>query len=167
VRFDDAKNRIGRFGATDTFEATLMAEIVKCEAGISLCGAEFAMPAKSELRDDLRIDLSRRGWLSSGNALIPCVIENMSTQGFFILSNTTFPVGAVIDLCCELFPQQFLQCRIEVVRIADSCMGAKIVEINACALNLSRQFIEERYLLGAWTKNRPVSGDTEPDEAAE
>ena len=142
-----------------------MAEIVKWEAGIALCGAEFAVPAKLELRDDLRIELGRRGWLSSGGTTIPCVIENISTQGFFIMSTTTYPVGAVVDLKCELFPQRFLQCRIEVVRIADSCMGARIVEINAYARNLCRQFIEERYLLAAWTKLRPVSDESESDEA--
>lgn len=141
-----------------------MAELVKCEAGIGLCGAEFAVTPKSDLRDELRLPINRHGWLTSGDALLPCLIENMSTQGFFIMSNTTFPVGAVVGLRCELYPNRFLQCGIEIVHVTDSCMGAKIVEINANALNLCRLFIEENYFLCMMTRPPRTNDDSQSDE---
>jgi len=142
-----------------------MAEMVRCEAGVALCGAEFAEPPKRDLREEFRIPLRRNGWLSSSDTWVPCIIENVSAQGFLIMSNTTFPAGAVVVLKCELFPQRFLQCRIQVVHITDTCMGVKIIEMNGYAFAIFREFFEEYYAKVAAAKVPLISDDADPDES--
>ena len=141
-----------------------MAEMVRCEAGVALCGAEFAEPPKRDLREEFRILLRRSGWLSSGDTWVPCIIENVSAQGFLIMSNTTFPAGTIVGLKCELFPKRFLRCGIQVVHITDTCMGAKIVEMNGYALYLFREFFEDYYAKVAAAKIPLISDDSDSDE---
>ena len=141
-----------------------MAEMVRCESGVALCGAEFAAPPKRDQRDDFRVPLGRSGWLSFGDTWVPCIIENMNTNGFLVMSNTTFPAGAVVVLRCELFPQRFLQCGIQVVHITDTCMGVKMVEMNAYAHNICREFFEEYYAAVAAAKIPLISDDADLDE---
>lgn len=140
-----------------------MGELVKCEAGITLCGAEFASPPKGDLREDSRIQIRLRGWLAVGDRMLPCLIENMSTQGFLLMSTTTFAAGTVMGLKCALHSERYLQCTIRIAHVTDCCMGAQIVDISAHNLSLCREVIAEYYLSSASRMLRAESDEPDPD----
>jgi hypothetical protein len=103
--------------------------------------------AKADSRTEKRINQGRRGTLTASGASTPCVIQDMSTRGFLIMSTKPFDVGQVAQLKSELYPGQVLTCDIEVRHVTDEgcCLGTRIVEISPAASNLCRQFIEEHY----------------------
>jgi hypothetical protein len=100
---------------------------------------------KSDLRAEPRIPHSRRATLTAAGATAPCLIQDFSTNGFLIMCTKPFTVGDVLELKAELYPERFLECKIEVRHITDMCLGTKVVEISDTALKLCRQFIEEHY----------------------
>ena len=75
--------------------------------------------------------------ISEGLATV--LIENMSTQGFLIMSNGRACCRRGHGTECELYPERILQCSIEVTHVTDSCMGTKIVQISGYAANLCRE----------------------------
>ena len=101
--------------------------------------------AKAEARAEPRLAHSRKGTLTLGGISSACLVQDVSTKGFLIMSSKPFKVGDVLDLRCELFPAQMLECKIEVRHITDDCLGTRIVEITEAAARLCRQFIEEHY----------------------
>lgn len=102
---------------------------------------------KLELRAEVRVPITHRGTLISPSMPIPCLIQEFSTKGFLIMCTSKFQVGDILELKCELYPERFLQCKIEVRHINDDCLGTKIVEASDAALMLCRQFIEEHFSL--------------------
>jgi len=102
---------------------------------------------KPELRAELRVPITHRGALAVPGAWIPCLIQNFSSIGLLIMCNKELSVGEVLGLKCELYPERFLQCKVEVRHITDMCLGTKIVEINNDGLTLCRQFLDEHYIL--------------------
>src|ERR1700681_3501875 len=81
-------------------------------------------------REEPRIDLSRRATLLVGGGSVPCLLQNFSSKGFFIISNQQFAVGQFVDLKCELYSNRFVRCRVEVKHISETCAGAKIMSIS-------------------------------------
>ena len=102
---------------------------------------------KPDLRAELRIPITHRGALAVPDAWVPCLIENVSSVGFLIMCSKKFTVGEVLELKCALYPERFLQCKVEVRHITDMCVGTKIVEINNDGIALYRQFLDEHYIL--------------------
>jgi len=102
---------------------------------------------KPDLRAELRAPITHRGTLVVPGAWIPCLIQNFSSKGFLIMCNKEPSVGEVLGLKCELYPERFLQCKVEVRHITDMCLGTKIIEINDDGLTLCRQFLDEYYSL--------------------
>lgn len=102
---------------------------------------------KSELRAELRVPITRRGTLGVPSAWFPCLIQDFSSKGFQIMSTTKFHVGDILELKCELYPERFLHCKIEVRHINDDCLGTKIVEVTEEGSKLCRQFIDEHISL--------------------
>jgi hypothetical protein len=106
---------------------------------------------KANLRAELRVAISKKGTLVGPGAWIPCLIQDISSNGFLIICdrNRTIGeipevVGEILELKCELYPEKFLQCKVEVRHITDMCLGTKIVEIGDAELSLCRQFIDEQ-----------------------
>lgn len=81
------------------------------------------------------------------SASYPCLIQEFSSKGFLIMSNVKAQLGDKLELKCELYPERFLQCKVEVRHITDMCVGTKIVEINDDGFTLYRQFLDEHYIL--------------------
>ena len=79
---------------------------------------------------------------------MPCLLQNFSSKGFFIISNQQFAVGQFLDLKCELYPGKFVHCRVEVKHIAETCVGTKILSISEEGRALLQQFLQEYY----WSK---------------
>lgn len=70
------------------------------------------------------------------------MIEDMSTKGFLIITTIKLGVGVVLELKCELFPGQVLQCMVEVRHVSDDCVGTMIVKISDEGISLCRKFID-------------------------
>jgi hypothetical protein len=100
-----------------------------------------------ERREEPRIELSRRATLLIGGISDPCLLQNFSSKGFFIISNREFVAGQLLDLKCELYPKQFLHCRVQVKHISDTCVGTKIVNISGEGRILLQEFLQEYYSL--------------------
>src|SRR2546423_8217230 len=101
----------------------------------------------SERRTERRIKVSRRATLVDGANASPCLIEDFSSKGFFIISNYQFSVGQILELKCEVYPQKTLECKIEIRHINDTCLGTMIVDISKEGSALLEQFLQEYYSL--------------------
>ena len=101
--------------------------------------------AKAEGRKEPRLPHSRKGTLTLGAASCACLVQDVSTKGFLIMSTKPFKVGDILDLKCELFPGKMLECKIEVRHITDDCLGTRISDISDAAARLCQQFVEEHY----------------------
>lgn len=100
-----------------------------------------------DLRAERRVALSRRATLLAGNASFPCLLQDASSTGFFIISNQRHFVGQVLELKCEIYPERFLSCKIEIRHISDTCMGTRIAEISPAGTALLQQILQEYYSL--------------------
>ena len=98
-----------------------------------------------ELRAEARVSVSQRGTLNSGDTWFPCLIENMSENGNFIVSNRELTVGQVLKFKCELFPGKLHNCKIEIRHVNDTSSGIKITEIDKTGINLRQLFLQEQY----------------------
>ena len=81
-----------------------------------------------ERRQERRVAVSRRATLVDGATSSPCLLQDISTGGFFIISNQTYFVGQVLELKCELYPDRILHCKIATRRgtaRAAPCAGAR------------------------------------------
>ena len=61
------------------------------------------------------------------------------------MSNRELPVGQVLEYRCELFPGQFLDCKLEVMHVDDTRLGTKIKEIEKNGTNLCQSYLEEEF----------------------
>ena len=110
-----------------------------------------------ELRAEARIPVREKGSLSAGSlstgtldtgdAWFPCVVKDMSDNGFLILCSKELSVGQVLDFRCELFPEKTLNCKIEIRHISSSGMGTKITEIEKRGSGLIELYLQEQYSL--------------------
>jgi hypothetical protein len=98
-----------------------------------------------ELRAERRFPVSLRGTLNAGEAPFPCLVENMSEKGFFIVSGREHSVGQSLDFRCALFPEKFLECKLEVRHVSDDGVGTKIVNIDRKSTDLCHLYLQEQY----------------------
>ena len=96
-----------------------------------------------DLRVETRLAVTKRGSLRSEGSWSPCLIMDMSETGILLMSNREFPVGKIIDFKCELFPDQHLECKLEVRHVKDTEVGAKIVEIDSEGNRLVQLYLQE------------------------
>ena len=99
---------------------------------------------KPELRSEQRVSVSCRGTLSLGDTSAPCFIQNMCSRGFLIKFTKQLPVGQVLQLKCELYPDRAVECKVQVRHVNADCLGAKVIEISDDGKILCRQFLEEQ-----------------------
>ena len=105
-----------------------------------------------ELRAEARIPVREKGLLSAGsvntgNAWFPCVVQDMSDNGFLILCSKDLSVGQVLEFRCQLFPEKTLNCKIEVRHISPAGMGTKVTEIDGRGTGLIQLYLQEQYSL--------------------
>ena len=107
----------------------------------------------SEVRTFSRITVTRRGVLTAwddASALttldkrFPCLIQDISHGGFLLLCIEQFSVGQVLNFSCELLPEQVLECKIKVMHVGDSIIGAKIVDIDDRGIELCQLFLGDQ-----------------------
>ena len=105
-----------------------------------------------ELRAEARIPVKEKGVLSAGSlgtedAWFPCVVQDMSDNGFLILCSQEVTVGQILDFKCQLFPEKTLSCKIEVKHISPAGVGTKITEIDTRGTSLLQLYLQEQYSL--------------------
>lgn len=103
--------------------------------------------SRPDLRAEPRISVSCRGTLRLGETSAPCFIQNMCSRGFLIRSSKDLPVGKVLHLRCELYPERTVECKVEVRHVNRECLGARVLEISEDGRILCRQFLEEQHAL--------------------
>lgn len=99
----------------------------------------------TELRAELRVAVTRRGALTAGGESFPCVVQDMSDSGFLLMCTRPLIIGQTLQFRCELFPDQILECMIEVVHIGESGVGTKIIEIDESGAKLVQLFLQEHF----------------------
>ena len=100
-----------------------------------------------EQREEVRVPITRRGLLGAPTASHPCLIQDLSSKGLLLMSTVKAQLGDQLALKCELYPERFLECKVEVRHIHDDCLGIMIVEVSDASLALYRQFIDEHVSL--------------------
>ncbi|MDH5535688.1 MAG: PilZ domain-containing protein [Betaproteobacteria bacterium] len=100
---------------------------------------------KAELRGEVRVAVSGRGKLNSGDSWNTCLLSDMSDNGFLLISTQEPEVGQVLDFRCELFPGQILECKVEVRHVSDAGVGTKITEIDEKGAKLCQLYLQEQY----------------------
>jgi hypothetical protein len=101
-------------------------------------------PTGIELRTEPRVPVSFSGTLTTDGTSAPCLIQNMCTRGFLIKADAALPVGHCVHLRCELYPHQFIECKVQVRHVNRQCLGAKVIEIGDVERHLCLQFLEEQ-----------------------
>src|SRR5260370_357450 len=66
----------------------------------------------TELRAEPRIPVTLHGTLTLDDKSAPCVIQNMCRKGFLIKLSKQLPVGHVLRLRCELYPERVVECTV-------------------------------------------------------
>jgi len=110
--------------------------------------------------------VTRKGVLTAGHDPLAltsleerftCLIQDMSLRGFLLLCTEPFSVGQVLDFSCELLPDQLLECKVEVVHVGDSVVGAKIIEIDDNGIELCQSFLFDQFSTRGQKSIGPVS----------
>ena len=99
----------------------------------------------NEQRAEPRISVSRRGTLKSGEIWFPCLVQDMSKKGFFLVSSREHSVGQSLEFRCAFFPEKHLECKLEVRHVNEMGVGAKITEIDPKGLELCQLVLQEEY----------------------
>ncbi|MGZ4853282.1 MAG: PilZ domain-containing protein [Halobacteriota archaeon] len=116
---------------------------------------------RPERRKEQRLALSRRAQLISDAGIRQCLLQDISSGGFLILTNERYASGEVLELACELYPQQVISCKIQVRHVDDTCIGTLIVDISPQAASLLGRFLEEHN--SQKLKDRPQSAGDDLD----
>jgi hypothetical protein len=96
-----------------------------------------------ELRRHVRDPISRRAQVSYEGSWVPCLIQDMSTEGFGIMCTRPFSVGQICELKCEPYPGKEFQCQFEIRHTGDSHLGVMITEIDDTGRNLCMQLMHD------------------------
>ena len=99
---------------------------------------------KPELRSEPRVPVSVRGTLRVGDEdAVPCHIQNMCSRGFLIRAAKELPVGRLLYLTCQLYPDACVECTVQVRHVNRDCLGAKVTEMSEAHQILCRKFLAE------------------------
>ena len=98
-----------------------------------------------EQRAEPRVPISRRGTLKSGEIWFPCLVQDMSKKGFFLVSSREHQVGQSLEFRCALFPEKHLECKVEVKHVNEMGVGAQIVQIDQKGIDLCQLYLQEQY----------------------
>ena len=97
-----------------------------------------------ELRSEPRVPVSCRGTLRLSDDTVPCHIQNMCSRGFLIQFSKELPVGRVVHLTCELYPDCTVECTVQVRHVNRDCLGARVTAMSEEHQLLCRKFLAEQ-----------------------
>ena len=99
-----------------------------------------------EQRAEPRVSVNYSGTLTLDGVSTPCVVQNMCSRGFLIKHSKELPVGPVgqiLRLKCELYPEQSVECTVQVRHVNADCLGARVIEIGDASRLLCQRYLEE------------------------
>ena len=99
---------------------------------------------RPEQRAEPRVSVNFRGTLILGDVAAPCVIQNMCSRGFLIKHSKELPVGQVLRLRAEIYPERSVECTVQVRHVNRECLGARVIEMSDEGMKLCRRFLEEQ-----------------------
>jgi hypothetical protein len=100
---------------------------------------------KFERPRDVRFPHNRRGELSYNGTCFPCLIQDISVRGLFIICARDPEVGQELEVKFELTPAYFHQCKIRVQHVEDGCFGAEIIDVGQQENKIFQQYVEKRF----------------------
>jgi hypothetical protein len=100
---------------------------------------------KRETPRDTRFPYSRRGELNDKGTRFPCLIQDISVKGLFIICARNPVVGQELGVKFELTPGHIHQCQIRVQHIDNGCFGAEITNAGEHEDQVFQQFIQKRF----------------------
>jgi PilZ domain len=98
---------------------------------------------KREFPRDARFPYCRRGELSYQRVRFPCLIQDISARGFFIICARDLVIGQELEVRFELTPGCFHQSKIRVQHIDNGCFGAEITDAGKQDGQALQQFVAE------------------------
>lgn len=98
-----------------------------------------------DLRAEARVEVRQRGDLNAGQEWFPCLIQDMSSNGFLLMCGRDLEVGQILEFRCQLFPDKLLTCKLEVRHVSDGGIGTKVVDIDPKGTDLCQLFLQEQY----------------------
>ena len=96
-----------------------------------------------ELRCEPRDPITRKAQMNFQGTWVPCLIQDVSSHGFGIMSTRPFTVGQVSELRCEPYPGKEFQCEVEVRHFGDTHMGVVIKDMNDVGRRLCMQLMQD------------------------
>lgn len=101
--------------------------------------------SEPDQREELRVPTGFPGMLFDGQTASPCFIQNMCSRGFLIKHSEELPVGHPLRLRCELYPDQSVECTVQVRHVNADCLGARVIEIGDDSRTLCQRYLEEQH----------------------
>jgi hypothetical protein len=101
------------------------------------------MTQRRERRAEQRLDVHLHGHLTLGDRRTRCLIVNMCSKGFLIKANKTVPVGQRLRLSVALYPDQSVECTVQVRHVNRDRIGARVMEMSSDDQVRCRQFMDE------------------------
>jgi len=92
-----------------------------------------------------RFEISRRGTLSYGSHRFPCLVQEVSEQGLFLICNYDLEIGLELDVEFELERGADFSGRILVRHCYDGCVGAELIAADARSRRNWKHFLESHY----------------------
>ena len=96
-----------------------------------------------ELRREPRDPIVRRAQLFCDGAWVPCLIQDMSPNGFGITTTRDLSVGQVCGLRCEAYPGQEFQCSIEIRHASEASLGASVADMNEAGRRVCMELMRD------------------------
>jgi hypothetical protein len=99
---------------------------------------------RPELRAEPRVPVRFTGTLTLGDVSAACLIQNMCSRGFLIQSAKELPVGQLVHLTCQLYPDTCIECEVQVRHVNRDCLGAKVIEMSDEGRTICRRYLQEQ-----------------------
>jgi hypothetical protein len=100
---------------------------------------------KFERTRDFRFPHNRRGELSYNGTHFPCLIQDISVRGIFIICARDPEVGQEFEVKFELTAEHLHQCEIRVQHIEGGCFGAEIIGVREQESKMFQHYVEKRF----------------------
>jgi hypothetical protein len=94
---------------------------------------------------DVRFPHARRGELSYSDIRFPCLIQDVSARGLFIICARDPEIGQELGVSFELTPEHLYRCEIRVQHIVNGCFGAEIIAAGDQENKIYQNYVEKRF----------------------
>jgi hypothetical protein len=101
--------------------------------------------SKNHVQRPRRFQISRRGELAYEDHRFPCLLQDISVKGMFIICNYDLEVGLELDVKFELEPGLDFQATIKVKHFDNGCFGAEIVRTDLQSEKNWNHFMETHF----------------------